>query len=361
MSEPTKFRGFQGPNYTQVPDQLFDELLAILPGAELKVLLYIMRRTFGFKKDSDNIALSQMLTGITTRDGRQLDRGVGLSKPTLLKALRNLIDGDYVIAIRRQSADRGDESTNYRLHVTSENGPSRTGSGGSNADETPVVKKLDHGGSRILTTPVGKEVDQGVVKKTDSQETVRQETVSKNVNVTPNASPTPQNAGPAIAEIALTKRYGLNDAQVDQVRRLVDQQADVLGHRDRNHGNYVQRAAEAVRDGLASVLESALGEVKDASHRKAIGSLPAYFTRVYDAMRADATRPHVDFGGILSRRRDPSDSPASAGDVMRSQRERLIASIIAKGYRLPPNLLDAPATTIATWYDQVQRTQPPHG
>ncbi len=40
-----------------------------------------MRRTFGFKKDSDHIALSQLLNGIATRDGRILDRGVGLSNP----------------------------------------------------------------------------------------------------------------------------------------------------------------------------------------------------------------------------------------------------------------------------------------
>src|SRR3954465_5970122 len=87
---PPPFRGFSGPNYTPVPDELFDELLVELSGAELKVLLYIIRRTFGFKRDSDNISLSQMLNGIRTQDGRALDRGVGLSKKTLLHALRTL-------------------------------------------------------------------------------------------------------------------------------------------------------------------------------------------------------------------------------------------------------------------------------
>src|SRR5437588_2505941 len=86
------FTGYASPNYTMVPDELFDEHLAFLSGAELKVLLYIIRRTFGFKKDSDSISLSQMLTGIRTRDGRALDHGVGLSKPTLLQALRSLVD-----------------------------------------------------------------------------------------------------------------------------------------------------------------------------------------------------------------------------------------------------------------------------
>lgn len=44
------FFGFKSPNYTTVPDELFDILLPRLSGAELKVLLYIVRRTFGWKK-----------------------------------------------------------------------------------------------------------------------------------------------------------------------------------------------------------------------------------------------------------------------------------------------------------------------
>jgi hypothetical protein len=60
------FRGYSKPNYTPVPDELFDEQLPDLSGAELKVLLYIIRRTFGFKKERDNISLNQLLHGITT-------------------------------------------------------------------------------------------------------------------------------------------------------------------------------------------------------------------------------------------------------------------------------------------------------
>ena len=52
------FQGFRSPRYTQVPDEVFDELMPRLSGAELKVLLYIIRRTFGFKKERDNISLT---------------------------------------------------------------------------------------------------------------------------------------------------------------------------------------------------------------------------------------------------------------------------------------------------------------
>ncbi len=71
------FEGFESPNTTPVPDVVFDQLLARLGEAELKALLYIIRRTFGFKKDSDTISLNQICKGIVTRDGRVLDRGTG--------------------------------------------------------------------------------------------------------------------------------------------------------------------------------------------------------------------------------------------------------------------------------------------
>src|SRR5215213_3594469 len=79
-STPFAFDGFASPSYTQVPDELFDVLMPSLPDAELRVLLYIVRRTFGFKRDADAISLSQMVSGIVTRDGRRLDAGTGLSK-----------------------------------------------------------------------------------------------------------------------------------------------------------------------------------------------------------------------------------------------------------------------------------------
>ena len=48
---------------------------------------------------SDNIALSQMLNGIRTQDGRQLDSGVGLTKKTLLQAIRSLEAQNIIVRI----------------------------------------------------------------------------------------------------------------------------------------------------------------------------------------------------------------------------------------------------------------------
>src|SRR5215218_1498682 len=85
------FEGFESPTTTPVPDVVFDRLLSRLKEAELKALLYIIRRTFGFKKDRDPISFNQFLRGITTREGRVLDQGCGVKdRNTLRKALKSL-------------------------------------------------------------------------------------------------------------------------------------------------------------------------------------------------------------------------------------------------------------------------------
>src|SRR5215212_5983551 len=111
------FPGFRSPNYTPVPDELFDELLADLSGAEVKVLLYIIRRTFGFKKDSDSISLNQITNGIETREGEVLDRGTGLSKASVATAVKSLEHRGVILRVRRRSDHKGDEPTTYSLNI----------------------------------------------------------------------------------------------------------------------------------------------------------------------------------------------------------------------------------------------------
>ncbi len=107
-----RFAGFQSPNYTPVPDELFDEL---------RVLLYIVRRTFGFKKDSDSISLSQMVEGIKLRDGRVLDRGTGMSRRGVMKGCAGLVDKG-IITVEKRLSEQGDNEINiYSLRYSEEN------------------------------------------------------------------------------------------------------------------------------------------------------------------------------------------------------------------------------------------------
>jgi hypothetical protein len=169
-----KFRGFRAPNFTSVPDDLFDELLPDLTGAELKVLLYIIRRTYGFKKESDPISLSQMLNGITTRDDKVLDRGVGVTKPSLLKALRSLQDQNIIRAIRQRNENRGDQPTIYSLVMDNEQGGKK--------DLPPVVKKVNHPLVKNLDQAPGQQTEPGprstnlTTQDTEAQNTEKQDT-----------------------------------------------------------------------------------------------------------------------------------------------------------------------------------------
>lgn len=114
--EKTKFQGFSHPTTTPIPDELFDELMSDLSGAELKVLLYICRRTFGFKKESDKISLNQISNGIITKDGRVLDKGTGLSKRHIQRALKTL-ELKNAIVVHRVMDDQGiNEINTYSLN-----------------------------------------------------------------------------------------------------------------------------------------------------------------------------------------------------------------------------------------------------
>jgi phage replication O-like protein O len=160
------YNGYSSPNYTPVPDELFDEQLPDLSGSELKVLLYIIRRTFGFKKDSDNISLNQLLHGITTKEGEVLDRGTGLTKKTLLEAIKSLVEKNLIITERRRSKEKGDEPTTYRLNVIGEPRENKN---------TPRGVKIPPGGV-VKNTPRPSD------KNSPTQETVIQETVDNTVN-----------------------------------------------------------------------------------------------------------------------------------------------------------------------------------
>lgn len=188
-AEAKPFAGFYPPRYTPVPDQLFDELLADLSGAELKVLLYIIRRTFGFKKERDRIALSQMVGGIVTRDGRVLDRGTGLHKGTVITALRGLREKGIILSQHNSSPERGNEETTYALKIAdsvqarsgegptlvgkSDQGPTSRGQARRSAlQPPPLVGSRDQGEPESATSLAGGSGTQDTV----SQETEGQET-----------------------------------------------------------------------------------------------------------------------------------------------------------------------------------------
>jgi len=117
------WEGVRGPEYTQFPDELLDHVMPYLSGAEWKVLSYIIRKTFGWKKERDHISTSQLERGVRERaSGKIIDRGTGLSRPTIRAAVRSLEEKRLIIVERRMT-DEGDAEINcYRLRMAQRDG-----------------------------------------------------------------------------------------------------------------------------------------------------------------------------------------------------------------------------------------------
>ncbi len=108
------FRGFDSPVFTQTPDQFFDELAPRLSEAELRVLIYIIRRTFGFRKNADAISISQLTTGIPG-----LDSGTGMARTSVLRGCKGLVEKG-VVTVAKVKAENGEYEANvYSLRFAS--------------------------------------------------------------------------------------------------------------------------------------------------------------------------------------------------------------------------------------------------
>jgi hypothetical protein len=119
VTKEFRYEGFAAPNYTPVPDDVFDVIAPELTESELRVLLYILRRTFGFKRNADAISLTQMVEGIKTRDGRQLDRGAGLSRRGVMAGCAGLVE-KRIITVEKRLSPMGDNEVNvYSLRFRS--------------------------------------------------------------------------------------------------------------------------------------------------------------------------------------------------------------------------------------------------
>lgn len=150
-ARPSPFRDFNlsgkmnklKPNFTQIPNLFLDELMHDLNGSELKVLLYIMRRTYGFQKQSDRISISQICSGIKKKDGDELDKGTGLSKQGVVNALNGIEAKTDILESIKGS---GVQASFFRINLSGQ--------------KSRLVKKVDQSGQK--SRPL-------VVKKVDTQ------------------------------------------------------------------------------------------------------------------------------------------------------------------------------------------------
>lgn len=137
------------PNSTIIPNIVLDVLMAQLSPSEFKVLMYLCRRTYGFWKKRDAVSLSQLADGIETRDGRRIDFGTGLSRPTVIKAIKSL-EAMGLVKVKRVRIDEKHNAINvYELNTDAE----------VVKDFNQEVEKYFNYVGQTTLPPVDKEVD----------------------------------------------------------------------------------------------------------------------------------------------------------------------------------------------------------
>ncbi len=125
-AEAWTFGGVDTLNGTQIPDAYFDEVMAPLGPSAFTVLMYVSRRTFGFKRHSDQISLDQICHGIVTsevrdadgtviKSARHLDHGTGLAKSTVVRALDRLIAAGLIRKRHNADPHRGQLANTYGI------------------------------------------------------------------------------------------------------------------------------------------------------------------------------------------------------------------------------------------------------
>jgi hypothetical protein len=99
--------GLLVPSAFQVPNEVVDEgWLRELNGAEVKILIFIIRKTFGFNKiRGDRIPLSQLVAG------------TGLSRRAVIDAIKVLEECKLVRVVRGEGAN-GVKSINFYQLIT---------------------------------------------------------------------------------------------------------------------------------------------------------------------------------------------------------------------------------------------------
>lgn len=93
----------KAPAYFQCPNELVDHWLPLLKETELKVLLVIIRKTFGWHKKRDRISISQLM------------KFTGLSRQSVITASDSLANKGIIL--KETFGNLGQEETFYELIV----------------------------------------------------------------------------------------------------------------------------------------------------------------------------------------------------------------------------------------------------
>jgi len=148
------FSGFPHPrsNFSKLPHDIINQLPQIETLGEMKVILYILRHTWGFQEfgtdESKKITLDEFQNGRKMRNGERFDTGTGMSKPTIVDGLKRAETHGFIV-VETDDRDAARVKRFYRLRMAGES----------------AVKKPDSSGKESL--PPGQESGKETLPRTE--------------------------------------------------------------------------------------------------------------------------------------------------------------------------------------------------
>ena len=114
--DPNTFAGFEEPkeNWSKLPHALIGALPQVSTISELKVILYILRHTWGYHESERRISLDEFRHGRKRRDGTRIDDGTGLSTNSIKDGIKRAVAGGFII-VDRDERDGARIKQYYRL------------------------------------------------------------------------------------------------------------------------------------------------------------------------------------------------------------------------------------------------------
>ena len=95
------FDGWDAPesNYYKVPHCWVDFVSRMTSMAEIKVVNYILRHTWGFHECgiAKRISLDEFMHGRRRRDGSRMDAGTGLAKTSVLRGIEAALEHGFIV------------------------------------------------------------------------------------------------------------------------------------------------------------------------------------------------------------------------------------------------------------------------
>ena len=114
------------PNYTVVPNEVMDQHMTSMTGAELKVLLVIIRDTYGWHRDTKPISLSDMAKKTGLSSGTCSDAVAALvAKRLINKCRKSLDDGGHAASVYEPAFDATPSSVEREGSSPDREGPPR--------------------------------------------------------------------------------------------------------------------------------------------------------------------------------------------------------------------------------------------